>query len=65
MAMPYVDTARRNMEIEPVPVKTVWSVADWMVLFLFLAPLAVILWVYDLFARLLKLCLKRGGDVHV
>ena len=53
------------MEVEPVPVKTVWSKADWIVLFLFLVLLAVILLIYDLFARLLKLCLKRGGDVHV
>jgi len=52
------------MEIEPVPVKTVWSVADWMVLFLFLAPLAVILWVYDLFARLLRFCLGWRNDVR-
>ena len=54
-----------RVEIEPTPVKTVWSVADWMVLFLFLAPLAVILLIYDLFARLLRLCLRRGSDVRL
>lgn len=40
------------MELKPEPIKTTWSLTDYVVLVLFLIPPAMVLFIRDQFARL-------------